>query len=203
LDQDAAIGDLANLRFAELTDSLASADPTPGAGPSLACTCAVAAALVEMVSAVWLRREPEDRDAVGRRGERAAQLRRRALALADVDAAAYRDVLAAQRARDQPGHAQRVREALMAAADPLVSIVDVAQEVAALAADAAAEVGGGVRGEAITAAVLAAAVAQAGVPLVGLNLAGVPGDPRIEQVRVWAQRAERSKDAVMTGPSRA
>lgn len=191
------------MRFAELTDSLASADPTPGAGPSLACTCAVAAALVEMVSAVWLNKEPDDPDSIRRRRARAGELRRLALILADTDAAAYGEVLAVQRRRDESGHAQRLRDALMAAADPLVSIVDAALEVARLAADAAGEVRGGVRGEAITAVALAAVVAQAGVPLVELNLGGAPQDPRLEHVRRAAEEAESLRDRVMAGRSRA
>ena len=51
--------DFADLSLTEIVDAVASRDPTPGAGPSLAWTCALAAALVEMVSAVMLGKEPE------------------------------------------------------------------------------------------------------------------------------------------------
>jgi hypothetical protein len=42
--------DFADLSLTEIVDAVASRDPTPGAGPSLAWTCALAAGLVEMVS---------------------------------------------------------------------------------------------------------------------------------------------------------
>lgn len=51
--------EFADVPFGELMTAVAADDPVPGAGPSLAWTCAVAAALVEMVSAVSLRKQPE------------------------------------------------------------------------------------------------------------------------------------------------
>ncbi len=188
------MADLVDLTFTQLTQSIASSQPTPGAGPSLACACAIAAALVEMVTAVALNKEPTDPGAVQARHDHAAALRLQALSLADVDMAAYENVLAVQRRRDEPGHAQRLREALLEAADPIVAIVETAAELATLAADAAAQARGGVRGEAVTAVTLAAAVAQAGAPLVELNLGGARDDPRLDQVRRAAQRAREACD---------
>jgi methenyltetrahydrofolate cyclohydrolase len=188
------MADLTDLTFTQLTQSIASAQPTPGAGPSLACACAIAAALVEMVTAVALNKEPPDPMAVQESHNRAAALRLHALSLADVDMVAYENVLAVQRRRDEPGHAQRLREALLEAADPIVAIVETAAELATLAADAAAQARGGVRGEAVTAVTLAAAVAQAGAPLVELNLGGARDDPRLDQVRRAAQRAREACD---------
>jgi formiminotetrahydrofolate cyclodeaminase len=179
----------ADLPLTEIVESVAARDPTPGAGPSLAWTCALAAALVEMVSAVTLRKEPESPAAVQARVDRARALRTTALALADLDAAAYRDVLAVQRRRDEPGHPQRLRQALADAADPLVRIVETAREVTELATGAVADARGGVRGEALTAIVLAESVARGGVPLVELNLANDPQDPRRAQVRAAAAAA--------------
>lgn len=189
--------DFGEMTFTELTESLASAAPVPGAGPSLAWTCAIAAALVEMVNGVLLRKQPAELEALERNQLRARTLRERAAALADVDAAAYRRVLDVQRRRDEPGHARRLREALSDATDPLVTIIETAGELASLAADAAAEARGGVRGEAITATVLAASVAQAGVPLVALNLGGAPDDPRIARVRSIADEADAERARVV------
>jgi methenyltetrahydrofolate cyclohydrolase len=138
--------EFADLPLNEIVESVAAREPTPGAGPSLAWTCAIAAALVEMVSAVTLRQEPESPDAVEARRDRAHLLRTTALALADRDAAAYREVLAVQRRRHEPGHPQRLRQALADAADPLVQIVEAAREVAELASGAVAEARGGVGG---------------------------------------------------------
>lgn len=175
--------------LAEIVESVAARDPTPGAGPSLAWTCALAAALVEMVSAVSLRQDPASPEATEARRERAHALRLTALSLADLDAAAYGDVLAVQRRREEPGHAQRLRRALADAADPLVRIIETALEVAELAAAAVPDARGGVRGEAMTALALAEGVARGGVPLVELNLAADPQDPRRALVREAAAAA--------------
>jgi methenyltetrahydrofolate cyclohydrolase len=181
--------EFADLSLNEIIESVAARAPTPGAGPSLAWTCAIAAALVEMVSAVTLRKEPESPEAIEARRDRAHALRTIALALADRDAAAYGEVLAVQRRRDEPGHPQRLRHALAEAADPLVQIIETAREVAELSTGAIADARGGVRGEAIIALVLAESVARGGVPLVKLNLASDPQDPRHAQVREAADAA--------------
>jgi hypothetical protein len=94
-----------------------------------------------------------------------------------------------QRRRGEPGHARRLRQALADAADPLVGIVQTAREVSELATAAVADARGGIRGEAITALVLAASVTRGGVPLVELNLAGDPQDPRRALVREAAAAA--------------
>src|SRR5690242_11032756 len=142
-----------------------------------------------MVSAVMLRKEPESPDAFEARRDRAHDLRATALKLADEDAAAYAQVLAVQRRRDEPGHPERLRQALADAADPLVRIIETARELSELGAGAAADARGGVRGEAITAVVLAESVVRAGAPLVDLNLASDQHDPRRVQVREAADQA--------------
>ncbi|HWV86360.1 MAG TPA: cyclodeaminase/cyclohydrolase family protein [Capillimicrobium sp.] len=181
-------------RFADRTVStllrgVAAPDPTPGAGPTLAITAAFAAALVEMVTAVTLRADP-DAEALPARQERAAQLREQALDLAEEDAVAFRGVMAVMRRRDEPGHGQRLREALAEAADPPMRIVELAAEVASLAADATQDARGGVRGEAITAVTLAESVVRAGGPILSLNLAGSKDDPRITRAAELAAAAE-------------
>lgn len=183
------MSDFADLSLSQILDAVAARDPTPGAGPTLAWTCALAAGLVEMASAVTVRKEPESPETIEARRDRAHALRMTALSLAERDAAAYREVLAVQRRREEPGHPQRLREALANAADPLVHIIETAREVADLATGAVADARGGVRGEALTALVLAEGVARGGVPLVELNLAGDPQDPRRAQVREAAAAA--------------
>jgi methenyltetrahydrofolate cyclohydrolase len=179
----------AELALTDIVTRVAAVDPTPGAGPSLAWTCSLAAALVEMVSGITLSQQPVDRSVVEQRQARARALRNVALALADADTDAYQAVLAVQRCRGDTRHTHRLREALHAAADPLISIVEVAGEVAAQAADATGQVYGGARGEAKTAAILAAAVVDAGVPLIELNLADAREDPRLARARAIAQEA--------------
>jgi formiminotetrahydrofolate cyclodeaminase len=203
-----ATGPLAERTLAELVARVASADPAPGAGPSLAWTCTLAAALVEMASAVALRQlaagDPAEagadtRAAATRRRDRAGALRADALALADEDVAAYTEVMAVLGRRDEPGHGGRLRRALAEAADPPLRIVEIAAEVTRLAADAASVARGGVRGEAITAAVLAEAVVRAGAPILDLNLAGAPHDPRRARVRALADGARADLDRAVGG----
>jgi formiminotetrahydrofolate cyclodeaminase len=188
----------AELSLMEIIERVAAVDPTPGAGPSLAWTCGLAAALVEMVSSVSLNQQPVDRSAIEQRRSRATVLRNVALALADADANAYRTVLAVQRRRGEAGHAGQLRDALHAAADPLLSILETAGEVTRLAADATAQVRGSARGEATTAAVLGAAVVQAALPLIELNLTSAPGDPRLTRARTIAQEAIAHRAQAMT-----
>lgn len=192
--------DFADLTLKEIVDAVASRDPTPGAGPSLAWTCALAAALVEMVCQVTLGKETGSVEVIEARRDRARALRATALSLADLDAAAYRQVLTVQRRRHETGHPQRLRQALAGAADPLVRIVETAHEVSDLATAAIADARGGVRGEALTALVLATSVARGGVPLVELNLAGDPQDPRRARVRDLAKSAASALDRTLGPP---
>lgn len=172
-----------------LLDQVAARDPVPGAGPSLAWTCALAAALVQMVGAVAQQRARAD--ARPSNVARAAAIRRAALDLAERDGESYREVLVARRSREQEGGVERLRGALSAAANPPLAIAELAAELAALAAEAADGARGGVRGEAITAAVLAEAVARAAASIVAMNLAGFERDPRVGHAHALAQNASR------------
>ncbi len=180
---------LAGIPLSDLVDRLAADAPAPGAGPAAAWACAMAAALVEMVTAVELRRDPGDGGPAAGRAERAAALRERALELADLDVAAYTRVLEVLARRAEPGHGGRLREALAEAAGPPLDIARAAAEATRLAADAAAVARGGVRGEAVAAAVLGEAAVRASVPLVEINLAGHRGDARLDEIGDLARAA--------------
>jgi methenyltetrahydrofolate cyclohydrolase len=168
------------MTFDELLDRLGSDSTAPGAGAAAAWTCALAAALVEMVAGVVLARGG-DRPELEHRRDRARELRSAALRLADEDQAAYTAVMDAAPAEK--------RAALAAAADPPLAIVEAAAETARLAADSMRDATGPVRGEAATAALLAAAAAKAAAGLVELNLAGAPEDPRLARARELAAEA--------------
>jgi len=184
-----ALADTSSL--SELLERIASSEPVPGAGPAAAWTCALSASLVEMVCAVMLRREAEADPARSARSARASALRAGALALAERDMDAYREVLAARR----EGGAALLHSALAAAAGPPLAIAEAAAEVAALAADAFADASGGVRGEAATAVLLAEGAVRAAAAIVEFNLAGEPSDPRHARGRelVEAARAARAR----------
>ena len=193
---------LADSSYAALLERVAANDPAPGAGPSAACTCALAAALVEMVSGVALAKGSDGASATEQRRDRAAELRAEALDLADRDMAAYTEVLAVLRRRSEPGHGERLRAALSGAADPPMAVVEIAAELTRLAADAAAEARGAVKGEAMTAAILAEATVRAGLPLVDLNLASAPDDPRRARVRELAEAAGGDLGRALEEPQR-
>jgi formiminotetrahydrofolate cyclodeaminase len=173
------------MTFEELLNHLGSDRPAPGAGAASAWTCALAAALAEMVAGVVLARGA-DRPQLERRRARARELWSAALRLADEDQAAYRAVIDAAPAEK--------RAALAAAADPPLAIAEAAAETARLAADSMRDATGPVRGEAATAALLAGAAATAAAGLVELNLAGAPEDPRLARAReLAAEAAERTR----------
>jgi formiminotetrahydrofolate cyclodeaminase len=195
-------GPLANDRLDALLQRVAAADAAPGAGPAAAWTCATAAALTEMVSAVELRKDPADPAAVTGRRDRAAQLRARALELADEDVAAYGGVMAVVARRDEPGHGGRLREALSQAAQPPLQIAEAAAEVTRLAADATAGARGGVRGEGVTAAVLGEAAVRAAAAIVDMNLAGARDDPRHAAVAALADGAAADLARALQPPRR-
>jgi formiminotetrahydrofolate cyclodeaminase len=186
--------DLTDLPLATLLERVAAPEPTPGAGPSVAWTCGLAAALVEMVSRIELRKEPVDEARTRQRLDRVARLRARVLELAGADATAYSAVLAVLRRRAEPGHPARLRAALSDAAGPPAEIAEAAAEITRLAADAAVAARGGAKGEALTAAVLGEAAVRACRPMIEINLAGMPDDPR--RARVERLVAEAAADLV-------
>jgi formiminotetrahydrofolate cyclodeaminase len=183
-----------------LLDALAASSPTPGAGPAVAWTCAVAAALVEMVSTIASGDDASARAAASARRERACLLRLRALELAEADMTAYHAVLAARRQPAGPERTRQFGDALAAAADPPLAIAELAAEVAQLAADAGEQARGGVRGEAATAAILADAAAAACPPMLHLNLASRQDDPRLARGDQLAEQAHQHRErATRTG----
>jgi formiminotetrahydrofolate cyclodeaminase len=165
--------------------ALAAPTPAPGGGAATATACALAAALVEMVGGISGREDV---------AASAAAARGRAGRQADEDAAAYTEVIEAQRA----GDGARIAAALSRASDVPLAIAETAAEMAGLAADVAATGRTSVRGDAIAGALLAEAAAAAAARLVEINLAGAPGDPRLTRARELtsdAARARRSAEA--------
>ena len=156
--------------------ALAAPTPAPGGGAATATACALAAALVEMTAAIG------GSDEVAARG---AAARARAAALADEDAAAYTEVIDAQRA----GDGAQIAAALSRASDVPLAIAETAAEMGALAADVATSGRASVRGDAIAGALLAEAATAAAARLVEINLADAPGDPRLERARELARSA--------------
>lgn len=179
-----------DMRVGEFLDELAAAQPAPGGGSAAALALAFAAALCAMTAELSVRH------LAGAPGLAAAArgLLHRAAPLAQADADAYADVLAALRAPRQPDGRQReeqISAALARASEVPLEVAEIGDKAATLAADVADRGNPNVRGDALAAAQLAAAAAQTAAALVQINLVGMPDDPRAAQAAQWAAHAAR------------
>jgi formiminotetrahydrofolate cyclodeaminase len=207
--------ELVDRTLAEVVDRLAAREPAPGGGSAAALAGALAAALTEMTAAFALTslRSPHDADAApadpdvaGHQarlvevGDRARELRRKLLSLAEDDTRSYApvlDALAIERA--DPDRPARLRAALTAATDVPLAIAVAAAEVGELAFAAAQAGNAHLLGDATVGAVIAEAAAQSAARIVELNLAACPQDARLGEATAAAQRAWAARMAVLGG----
>lgn len=138
----------------EVLEALAAPGPGPAGGSAAAVGAALAAALVRLVAT--LSRTWADSTVVD---ERAAQLQRRLLELADADAVAWTEAL---RRRDDPAARTTARTV------PL-EIAAAAQELGELARSAAAHCPAHVQADAATAVQLADAANEAALGVAAAN----------------------------------
>lgn len=155
-------------------ERVAEPTPAPGGGSSAAMTTALAAALVEMSAGIAGRSEA---------ARAAADLRRRALKLAEEELTSYAPVLEATTP------SKRV-EALAAASEPPARIAETAAEVAELGVEIAASASKAVRGDALAGVVLAAAAASAAARLAEINLGS---GAVVERAADAAERAAQAR----------
>jgi formiminotetrahydrofolate cyclodeaminase len=180
---------LADLALGEVLERVAARTPAPGAGSSLALTCALAAALAEMAARF------DRSDGAAARVDRAQALRAWALQLAEIERHAYEPVLAALRVdRADPEREARIAAAQATASGSPLNIARAASELATLAAECAEHTSPHLLGEALTAARLAAAVSRAAAEIVQINLRGQSGDPRVSKAEALVQVAEAALD---------
>jgi formiminotetrahydrofolate cyclodeaminase len=151
----------------EWLDAIAAQDEPAAAGVACALTCATAAALVELtagLAADRLEREGSgSADRMRALGARAAELRAKALALADEDVAAY------GRVRESEPDARPA--ALALAAEPPLAIAECATELAAAAAEVERAGSWPFTPDAVVAGKLAASAASGASRLAAANLA--------------------------------
>jgi formiminotetrahydrofolate cyclodeaminase len=172
----------------ELLAGIAAETRAPAGGSVAAIVVALAAALV--AKAARLSRTSW-RHAPGAVAQ-AEALRARVMPLAEADAAAYAEAIAALEARD-PG----LGEALSRAAQVPLVIAAAAADVASLAKSVAEEGDPNTRGDAAAAAVFAHAAAQAAAHLVEINLSATRDDERVLVARALAETAQRAADAAL------
>jgi len=150
-------------------DQVASKEPAPGGGAAAAVTVAMAAGLVAMAARFAVDHLADATDVVSC----AEMLRRRVTPLAQADADAYRDYLAATRLPREPkpeARRRQIRAALSRAAEVPLTVTEIAADVADLAAVLATRGNPNLRGDAVTAALLAEAGARSAACLVESNV---------------------------------
>lgn len=201
----------AELKLREFSDRLASAAPTPGGGSASAVAGSLAAALVAMVGRLTLGKLEGEEHAAERAQmeqavERADRLRRELLELADRDAAAFEQVMAAYKLpksteEEKEKRRATLQEALKGATEVPFSIAEICGEVLQLDQTMADR---GVRSavsDAGTAASLAAASLHSALLNVDINLKYIKDE---EFRRVYhrkredlARQARVRRDAVL------
>lgn len=177
--------------LSEFLAAVASREPAPGGGAVAALTAAAAAGLAAMAARFTTGELAE-------LAEPADELRARITPLADADAAAYTQVLAAyQLPRTDPDRRTRITEALRGAADVPLRIAEASAEVATLAARLAAGGNPNLVGDARAAALLAEAATRTAVGLVEINvkLGGLDGTWLDDTARHTRTAADAVKEA--------
>jgi formiminotetrahydrofolate cyclodeaminase len=173
-------------------DQLAARTPAPGGGSVASIACAMAAGLVEMASAF------DASATLDQVGARAHELRGRAAALAEADGRAYAGVLAALRMPAGPERTHSLDAAVAGAIECPMELLEIAAEVATLAADVAARGNRNLEGDAITGALLAEAAARSAATLAQLNVSMLSrhamAEAHLERLRPGLACATRARE---------
>lgn len=193
-------GDVLDVSVRELLEIFASEEAAPAAGSAAAIVIAMAAGLIGKIaraSTDW----PEAQAVVAQ----ADRLRKRTAPLAQSDADAYLEALAALHL---PEHVEsEVRDmalgqVLARSAEIPLAIAEAGADVASLAAVAADRGIAERRGEAIAAALFAESGTRVAAELVAMNLTVTPDDERVARARVVEALAiSAARDALSAGPS--
>jgi methenyltetrahydrofolate cyclohydrolase len=176
----------------DFLDSLAARSPAPGGGAAAALTCAMGAGLVEMATSFGSAHGLE------RINQRAAQLREEAASLAHADGEAYGHVLEALRAEPGEERHRQLDQAVSEAIAVPMRVLELASEVATLAADVAETGNRNLEGDALTGSLLAEAAARSAATLAQLNASllsphAIAG-AHLERLRPALARATRARE---------
>jgi methenyltetrahydrofolate cyclohydrolase len=196
----ASTGDLLDLPLREFLERLAAEEPAPAGGSAAALGVAMAAALIAKVARVstgW-----PDAPAVVAQADR---LRRRTAPLAQSDAEAYEEAIAALHLPDQLEPEVRnlaLSQVLARAAEIPLVIAEAGADVACLAAEVADRGAPERRGDAVAAALIAEAAARAAANLVAVNLTVTPDDERLRRAEAMTSVASAAaRDALRSVPT--
>ena len=196
----APTGDYLDLPLREFLDRMAAEEPAPAGGSAAAIGVAMASALIAKVARVstdW----PDARAVVAQ----ADHLRGRIAPLAQSDAEAYEEALAALHLPDQLEPEVKnmaLRQVLTRAAEIPLVIAEAGADVACLAAEAADRGAPDRRGDAIAAALIAEAAARAAANLVAVNLTVTPDDERLLRAEaVTSVASAAAREALRSVPT--
>jgi methenyltetrahydrofolate cyclohydrolase len=193
-------GDYLDLPLREFLDRMAAEEPTPAGGSAAAIAVAMASALIAKVAKVspdW----SEARAVVAQ----AERLSRRVAPLAQIDAEAYEEALAALHLPEQLEPEVKdmaLGQMLTRAAEIPLVIAEAGADVACLAAEVADRGAPDRRGDAITAALIAEAAARAAANLVAVNLTVTPDDERLVRAEaVTSVASAAAREALRSVPT--
>ena len=177
-------------------DQLAARTPAPGGGAAAALTCAMAAGLVEMAASFASARGLEQVQA------RAHELRGRVSGLAHADGEAYGVVLEALRMPPGPERHARLDAAVAGAIACPMQVLEIASEVATLAADIAETGNRNLEGDALAGALMAEAAARSAATLAQLNVSllsrNAAATAHLEDLRPNLARATRARERAVS-----
>jgi methenyltetrahydrofolate cyclohydrolase len=182
------MADLLDSPLRGFLDTLAGEGPAPGGGSAAAVVVAMSAGLVAKVARASKQHWEEAGGVIGQ----AETLRARVGPLAQADAEAYSEALAALRRRgelEERYRDQQLRAALDRAAEIPLKIAEAGCDLAALAALLVERGNPEVRADAAAAAVLAEGGTRAAALLVAVNLGATGDDERIRRARGLVERA--------------
>jgi methenyltetrahydrofolate cyclohydrolase len=192
--------ELLDLRLGVFLENLATEDPAPAAGSVAALAVSMAAGLcakAARASPGW----PQAQSVVAQ----ADRLRKRTAPLAQSDAEAYEEALAALHLPDQLEAEVRdmaIGQVLARAAEIPLAIAEAGADVASLAALIAHHGAADRRAEAVVAAVLADAATRSAAHLVASNLIVTPTDDRAAKARAASEVASAAcRNALDSAPA--
>lgn len=194
----ASTGDLLDAPLRHFLDRLAAEDPAPAGGSVAALGVAMAAALVTKVARVsggW--------SGAGAAIAQSERLRLRTAPLAQSDAEAYEEALAALHLPEQLEPEVKdmtLGQVLSRAAEIPLAIAEAGADVACLAAEVADRGAPERRGDAIAAALIAEAAARSAANLVAVNLTMTPDDERLLRAEaVTSVASAAAREALRSG----
>jgi formiminotetrahydrofolate cyclodeaminase len=179
-----------------LLEQLAARTPAPGGGAAAALTCAMAAALVEMATSFA---SAHGLEAVH---DRAHRIREEVSGLAYADGRAYGVVLEALRMEPGEARTQSLDDAVSSAIGVPMQVLELATEVATLAADVAETGNRNLEGDALAGSLLAEAAARSAATLAQLNASMLSrhavADAHLERLRPALAKATRARERAVT-----